>query len=89
MALPREPLFGGKGRGTPAEYTAEPAPEQFVSNSVDASRVRPLLRRRVLARHEAAFVRERRTRGGTAKVFALCPNGTGRFIFARFGKNFI
>ena len=28
LALPREPLDGGKGRGTPAEYTVELAPER-------------------------------------------------------------
>ena len=66
------------------EYTVEPAPERFF-NSVDVLRVRPLTRRGVMALQEAVFVRKRRTRGGTANVFALCPDRDGAFYFVRFG----
>ena len=31
MALHREPLDGEKGRGQSAEYTVEPAPEQWLT----------------------------------------------------------
>ena len=82
--LQREPLGGEKGRGLPVEYTVEPAPERLL-NPVDVLRVRPLTRRRLLERHEAAFARKRRTRGGTANVFALCPDRDGAFYFVRFG----
>ena len=84
LDLQREPLGGEKGRGQSVEYTVEPAPERFF-NSVDVLRVRPLTRRGVMALQEAVFVRKRRTRGGTANVFALCPDRDGAFYFVRFG----
>ena len=90
MTLQREPLDGEKRRVAGGEYTSELAPERFfLENLVGVLRVRPLPRGSVMALHEAAFVRGRRTRGGTANVFALCPTRDGAFYFARFGKNSI
>ncbi|BCK85841.1 hypothetical protein MM59RIKEN_31600 (plasmid) [Pusillibacter faecalis] len=68
MALCRESLVGEKGRGPDGEYTLELAPQQRQVRSVGVFRERPLPRRRVLARPEAAIVRERRSRGGTANA---------------------
>ena len=62
------PWFGEKGRGPDGEYTLELAPQQRQVRSVGVFRERPLPRRRVLARPEAAIVRERRSRGGTANA---------------------
>ena len=81
MALPREPLVGEKGRATDGEYTLELAPQRSYQDSVGVLRERPLPRGSVLALHEAAFARKRRTRGGTAKAFRpLSRPGRGRFI---------
>ena len=79
-ALPREPLDGEKGRGTPAEYTAELVPQRSDEGSVGVSRVRPLPRGSVLALHEAA------DREGAANqrwyresISPSVPAGTGAF----------
>ena len=77
--MPREPLAGGKGKRTPAEYTVELTPKQRLDRSVDVFRERPLPRGSVLALREAVFVRKRRIRGGTAEEFALCPCRDGGF----------
>ena len=57
--MPREPLAGGKGRRTPAEYTVELTPKQRLDRSVGVFRERPLPRGSVLALREAVFVRRR------------------------------
>ena len=59
MALPREPLDGGKGRATDGAYTLELAPQRLFC-SVGVLRERPLPRGSVLALHEAV------SREGTA-----------------------
>lgn len=74
------PWFGGRGRKTDGEYAWELAPERRRFFPVGARRVRPLPRGSVLALHEAVFVRRRRTRGGTANAFALCPHRDGAFF---------
>ena len=53
--MPREPLAGGKGKRTPAEYTVELTPKQRLDRSVGVFRERPLPRGSVLALHEAVF----------------------------------
>ena len=58
MALCRESLVGEKGRGPDGEYTLELAPQQRQVRSVGVFRERPLPRRRVLARPEAALREE-------------------------------
>ena len=80
MALPREPLDGGKGRATDGEYTLELAPQRFIQNPVGVLRERPLTRGSVLALHEAVF------REGTANqrwyresISPSVPAGTGAF----------
>lgn len=56
-ALQREPPVGGRGRGPGGEYPLELAPQRHFG-SVGVLRVRPLSRRRVLARPEAALREE-------------------------------
>ena len=61
----RAPGLVRGGRGQAGKYTLEQPPEPRLC-AVGLCRVRPLSRRGVMALHEAAFARERRTRGGTA-----------------------
>ena len=70
--------FGARGRGQAGKYTLEQPPEQG-RPPVGPCRVRPLLRRSVLALHEAVFVRKRQTRGGTAFLRPLSLRTEGVF----------
>lgn len=70
------PRYGGRGRETAGEYPSEPASERRRTDRTSRrARGRPLQRR-----NEAVFARGRRIRGGTAKLFALCPLGAEGFF---------
>ena len=74
------PWFGEKGRAADGEYTLELAPQRPLG-PVGVLRERPLPRRRVLARPEAAFAREAANqRWYRERPFALCPR-PGRRAF--------
>ena len=89
MALPREPLDGGKGRATDGEYTLELAPQRpFEKGPVGVLRERPLPRGSVLALHEAV------SREGAANqrwyresISPSVPAGTGASILPLSANN--